>query len=163
MSQTYKQGFAVLPIGQHEIVAPFILRRVQNRHAPFFGAVFQPVLKLIGNLRQYPPGHSFSVTIGVEETKHTLGLLERLDQSVQQKTVETPIPELDAILMMLDEDVHGTLLCGEIRGAYRRERLLFYGHFQTSPDVSGSAGMAEGSPVRTGSLRPHRGLSQAGD
>ena len=33
---------------------------------------------------------------------------------------------------MLDEGVHGTLLCGEIPGAYRRERLLIYGPFQTT-------------------------------
>ena len=35
---------------------------------------------------------------------------------------------------------------------------LLYGHFQTCPDVSGSAGMAEGSPVRAGSVRSHRGV-----
>jgi hypothetical protein len=37
-------------------------------------------------------------------------LLERLDQSVQQEPIKTPIPELDAIVVILDEGVHGTLL-----------------------------------------------------
>jgi len=64
-------------------------------------------------------------------------------------------------LVMLDEGVDGTLLCGEIPGAYRCERLLINGPFQTRADVSGSAGMAESSPVRAGSIRPHRGFSQA--
>ncbi|MDR3699374.1 MAG: four helix bundle protein [Candidatus Sulfopaludibacter sp.] len=64
---------------------------------------------------------------------------------------------------MLDEGVHGTLLCGEIPGAYRRERPPIYGPFQTSADVSGSAGVAESSPVCPGSIRLHRGLPQAGD
>ena len=49
--------------------------------------------------------------------------LEGLNQSIQQEPIETPIPKLDAILVMLDERVHGPLLCGEIPGAYWRERL----------------------------------------
>jgi hypothetical protein len=49
--------------------------------------------------------------------------LEGLDQAVEQQPVKTPVLELDAILVMLDEGVHGTLLCGEIPGAYRCERL----------------------------------------
>jgi hypothetical protein len=44
-------------------------------------------------------------------------LLERLNQPVQQQAVEAPIPELDAILVMLVKGVHGILLqCGEIPG-----------------------------------------------
>jgi hypothetical protein len=39
----------------------------------------------------------------------------------------------------------------------------FYGHFRTRPNASGSAGMAEVPPVRTGSLRLPRCVSQAGD
>jgi hypothetical protein len=35
---------------------------------------------------------------------------------------------------------------------------LLYGHFETSPDVSGSTGMAEGSPVRAGGILSHRGV-----
>jgi hypothetical protein len=50
-------------------------------------------------------------------------LLEGLDQSVQQDSIEAAVAELNAILVMLDEGVHGALLCGEIPGAYRYERL----------------------------------------
>ena len=35
---------------------------------------------------------------------------------------------------------------------------LPYAYLETRPDVSGSAGMAEGSPVRAGSVRSHRGV-----
>src|SRR5204862_1790656 len=139
------------------------IRRFENRSAAFRGSILQPVLKLIGDVRQGFPGHPFPFAVGIEETKHALRLLERLDQSVEQKPVKTPVPELDAILVMLDEGVHGTLLSGEIPGAYRCGRLLFYGHLETRPDVSGSAGMAEGSPVRAGYIRSHCGVSQAGN
>src|SRR5207253_8834127 len=141
-------------------VAAFAGGRFQTRSAPVLGAVLLPILESIGDLRQGSPGHSLPMTIGVEEAQHALGLLERLDQSVEQEPIKTPIPELDAILVMLDEGVHGTLLCGEIPGAYRRERLPLYGHFETCPDLSGSAGMAEGPPIRAGGLRSHRRLSQ---
>src|SRR6266496_2595958 len=101
----------------------------------FLGSVLQPILELIGDLRQGFPGDSFPLALGVEEAQHTFGLLERLDQSVQQETVKTPIPELDAILVMLDEGVHGTLLCGEIPGAYTA--------------VNASRSMAISKPART--------------
>src|SRR6266496_5425833 len=160
-------GFGILEVRFHEFVPPALgtvaLRRFENRSTPFLGSVLQPVLKLIGDVRQGLPGHPLPFAVGIEETEHALWLLEWLDQTVQQETIETPIPELDVILVMLDEGVHGTLLWGEIPGAYRRERLLLYGHFQTRPDLSGSAGMAEGSRVRAGSICPHGGLSQARD
>jgi hypothetical protein len=125
-------GFGIFEVGVHELVPPTVVTsavgRFENRSAPFLGSVLQPILELIGDFRQGPPGNSFSLAIGVEEAQHRLGLLEGLNQSIQQEPIKTPIPELDAILVMLDEGVHGTLLCGEIPGAYRRERLLLYGH-----------------------------------
>jgi hypothetical protein len=80
-------------------------------------------LELIGNFRQAPPGHPFPAPVDVEKAQHTLGLLERLDQSIQQDSIKAAVSELNAILVMLDEGVHGPLLCGEIPGAYRYERL----------------------------------------
>jgi hypothetical protein len=53
----------------------------------------------------------------VEETKHALGLLERLDQSVEQEPIETSITELKAILGRLVKGVPGNLQWGEIPGA----------------------------------------------
>jgi hypothetical protein len=47
---------------------------------------------------------------------HPLRLLKRLNQTVQQKPVETTVAKSDTILVMLAESVHGPLLCGEIPG-----------------------------------------------
>src|SRR2546422_1822823 len=107
--------------------------RFENRSAPFLGSVLQPILELIGDFRQGFPGDPFPFAVGIEETEHALGLLERLNQAVEQKPVETPVPKLDAILVMLDEGVHGKLLCGEIPGAYRRERLPVLWPFRNLP------------------------------
>ena len=68
-------------------------------------------------------GYPFAVTVGVEEPEHTFGLLEGLDETVQENPVEASIPELDATLVVFVKGVHGALLCGEIPGAYRHERL----------------------------------------
>jgi hypothetical protein len=55
-------------------------------------------VKLIGDFPQDFPGDTLSLTVGVEETRYTLRLLERLDQTVEQQPVKTPILELDAFL-----------------------------------------------------------------
>jgi hypothetical protein len=44
----------------------------------------------------------------MEETQHSLRLLERLDQSIQQNPIEAAVAELDAILVMFEKGVHGT-------------------------------------------------------
>jgi len=107
----------------YEVIAPPFLGRFHKGSTPFFRSVLQPVLELIGDFRQGPPGHSFSLSVGIKEPEHALGLLERLDQGVQQDSIKASIPKLDAILVMLVEGVHGALLCGEIPGAYRCERF----------------------------------------
>jgi hypothetical protein len=48
----------------------------------------------------------------------SLGLLERLNQSVQKDSVI-----IDATLMMFVEGVHRLLLCGQIPGSYRSGHL----------------------------------------
>jgi four helix bundle protein len=53
-------------------------------------------------------------------------LLEGLNQPIQEKAVEAPVSELDAILVMLKKGVHGNLQCGQIPGAYSRGRLTAY-------------------------------------
>src|SRR5262249_29925974 len=120
-------GFGILEILLHELVSPALvvtaLGSIQKRNAPFFGSVLEPVLELIGDFRQAPPGDPFPLSIGVEKAKYALGLLEWLYQSIQQHAIKAAVPELNAILVMLDEGVHSPLLCGEIPGAYRRERL----------------------------------------
>jgi hypothetical protein len=54
------------------------------------------------------------LAVGIEETEHTLRLLERLDQAVEQQPIKTPIAELDTLLVVLDEGVHSAPLSGEI-------------------------------------------------
>src|SRR5262249_52521463 len=98
-------------------------REHQKRNAPFFGSVLEPILERIGDFRQAPPGDPFPLPIGVEKAKPALGWLERLSPSIQPHAIQAAVPELKAILVMLDEGVHSPLLCGERPGAYRRERL----------------------------------------
>ena len=47
---------------------------------------------------------------------YPLGLLKRLNQSVQKNPIKTTVGKFDVILMMLAEGVHRLLLCGEIPG-----------------------------------------------
>ncbi len=53
------------------------------------------------------------LAIGAEEPDDTFGLLEGLDQTVQEHAVEATIVESDVILVMLQEGVHSHLQCGE--------------------------------------------------
>src|SRR5215831_6093249 len=97
----------------------------EKRDPPFRGSILQPGQELVGNLRQSFSGHPPPLAVGVEETEHTLRLLERLDQAVEQQPIKTPIAELDTLLVVLHEGVHSAPLSGEIpRSIARRERLL---------------------------------------
>ena len=80
-----------------ELVAA-VFRYFENRCVPFFRTVHSPVLELAGDLAQYIPAHRILLAIRVEETDHALLLLKRLNETVQQKPVETPITESDTIL-----------------------------------------------------------------
>src|SRR6202035_3350421 len=67
--------------------------------------------------------NSPSVPIGIKEADHSLGLFERLNQSVQKDSVKTTVAKFDATLMMFVEGVHRLLLWGQIPGAYRSGHL----------------------------------------
>ena len=49
----------------------------------------------------------YMLTIRVEEPDDALRLLERLNEPIDQDPIEAPIPETNAILVMLVEGVHG--------------------------------------------------------
>jgi len=68
--------------------------------------------------------HPASVAVRIEKAQHAFGLLERLNQSIQQQPVEAPIAKLDAILVMLVKGVHGTSSVVRYLEAYSRERLI---------------------------------------
>jgi hypothetical protein len=91
------------------------------------GAVLHKVLELVGNTGQKPPGNPLSFTVGIEKPQHSFWLLERLDQSVQQDSIEASIAELDAILMVLEEGVHRNPQCGDIPGGYSMDAFVLYG------------------------------------
>src|SRR5437016_10905075 len=114
--------FALLKILSDEVIAALVLGCIHDIETPFLRASLQPVLELIGNLCQQLSRDTLSIAIRVEEAQDSFWLLERLDQAIKQNPIETSIAELDAILVMLAKGVHGVLLCGEIPGAYRRER-----------------------------------------
>jgi hypothetical protein len=74
----------------HEGELPRVIE-LEARHAFAIGQLGRR-----GELTQLP-----SIPIRAEEPDDALRLLERLDQSVQQDAVKAPVPESNAILMML--------------------------------------------------------------
>ena len=116
-------GLGLLKVRLDELVAA-AFGRVQDGSAPFLRPVLDPIARTdrryrVSTLRL--TGNWFAVE--AEEPDHPLGLLERLNQAVEQNAVEAPVAGADAMLMMLAEGVHGNLQCGEIPGAYRHERV----------------------------------------
>jgi hypothetical protein len=89
----------------------------QDGGLPFLGTILHPVVELVSNFPQQIPADTVLISIGAEESDHPLGLLERLNDAVEQNPIEAAIPESNAILVMLVESVHSQLLCGEIPGA----------------------------------------------
>ena len=85
----------MLKVGIDEVVTPSP-RRIQNRRAPSLAAVLDPVLELLGDITEALASNSLSVAIGIKEADHSLGLLERLNQSVQKDSVI-----IDATLILL--------------------------------------------------------------
>src|SRR3981081_3799740 len=53
--------------------------------------------------------HRIKLTVRIEEADHSLRLLKRLNQPIQQDAVETTIMPVDATLMVLVEGVHDPL------------------------------------------------------
>ena len=56
-------------------------------------AVHDPVLELLSDSAQDVAADRIDFPISVEEADHTLGLLEWLDQSIQEQPIEAPISE----------------------------------------------------------------------
>ena len=88
-----------------KVITPSI-GRIEDRHAPFLATVLYPVLKLLSDIAQELASNPLALAIGIKETDHPLGLLERLDQYVQEDPIKTTVGKIDAILMTLAEGVH---------------------------------------------------------
>ena len=78
-----------------------------DRRAPLRRPRDHPPLILGGDVGQDGFAHRIQLSVRVEEPDDALRLLERLDQSVDQDPIEAPVPETNAILVMLVEGVHG--------------------------------------------------------
>jgi hypothetical protein len=50
--------------------------------------------------------HPLTLAIGIEKADYSLGLLKRLNQSIQKNPIKTTVGEFDAILVMFAEGIH---------------------------------------------------------
>jgi hypothetical protein len=65
--------------------------------------------KLLGDVAQGVARYRVQLTIRTEEAHNSFGLLEWLNQAIQQNAIETVIMPTDAILVVLVERVHNRL------------------------------------------------------
>jgi hypothetical protein len=101
--------FGLGKIRLHKLISPLLVRVFQYRRPPFSGSVLHPVLELVSDFAEVPPGHPLAVAVCVKEAQDPFRLLERLNDPVQQQSIKTPIPKSNAILVMLVEGVHKNL------------------------------------------------------
>src|SRR5882724_6086354 len=98
-----------LEVGVDELVTT-ALGSFDDWSVPLGRSLLHPDLKLFCSTAQDIAAHRIEVPVNVEKADHSLGLLKRLDEPVQQDAVETPIIEADAVLVMIVEGVHDRLL-----------------------------------------------------
>ena len=106
-------GFGMTKVGLDKVVAS-TFGSFQDRGIPFLGTILHPVVELLSDFPQHIPAHRVLISIGAEESDYPLGLLERLNDAVEQNPIKAAISEPNAGLVMLEECVHGKLLCSEI-------------------------------------------------
>ena len=83
-------------------------RRIANGGTPRLGASLHPAVVLCGDVAQDGAGHRIELAIGGEEADDAFGLLQRLDETIEQDPIETPLAAPDAIVVVLVEGVQGT-------------------------------------------------------
>ena len=98
-------GFGPFEIWVDEFVAA-TLRCLHDRDVALRRPLLDPALKLLGDVAQGVARHRVQLTIRTEEADNSFGLLERLNQAIQQDAIETAIMPTDAILVVLVERVH---------------------------------------------------------
>jgi hypothetical protein len=89
------------------------------------GTIRNPILILVGNIAQQIAAYRIGLAKVFEEIDHANGRLEVLDAGIEDDSIEAAILEIDVILVMLDEGVHGVppiglrdLLEGYTMGAF---------------------------------------------
>src|SRR6516162_7318372 len=95
-------------VGLDKIIAA-TLWSLDDRGVPLVGLSLHPDLKLVGGATQHVSADRIEVPIGIEEPDHSLGLLKRLDQSIEEYPIKASIAEPNAVLVMFVEGVHGRL------------------------------------------------------
>ena len=98
-------------IGLDKFVAA-ALWRLDDRSIPSVGLFLHPALELFSRPAQHIAADRINSPVGVEKADYPFGLLKRLDQTVEQDTIEAAIAEADAVPVMFVEGVHGGLLIG---------------------------------------------------
>src|SRR5271166_4580997 len=101
-------GFGLAEVGFDEFVAPSC-GWLDHRRVPFFRTILHPPVELVSDLGQQLAAHRELIAIGTEEADDALGLLEGLNQAVEQDAVEATIARPNAMLMVLVEGVHEEL------------------------------------------------------
>ena len=101
-------GFGPFEIRVDEFVAT-ALRCLHDRDVALRRPLLDPALKLLGDVAQAVARHRVELTVRAEEAHDSLGLLEWLNQAIQQNAIETVIVPMDAILVVLVEGVHARL------------------------------------------------------
>jgi hypothetical protein len=100
--------FGVSEIGLDKFVAP-ALWRLDDRRVPFLGLALHPGLELFGGVAQHIATDRIELPVAAKEPDHPLGLLERLDQAVDEDPVETAIAKPDAVFVVCVKCVHHRL------------------------------------------------------
>src|SRR6266478_5564979 len=106
-------GFGMTKVGLDEVVAS-TFGSFPDGDVPLLATILHPVVELVSDFPQHIPADRVLMAIGAEESDYPLGLLERLNDAVEQNPIKAAISESNAILVMLEEYVHGKLLCSEI-------------------------------------------------
>jgi hypothetical protein len=99
-------GARVGEVSFHKFVAPTI-RIVPNGNVPVKRTVRNPVLVLIGDVSENITADLFGLAELPEKVDSPDGFLKSLDDGIEQDTIEAAIMEIDVILMVLVEGVHG--------------------------------------------------------
>jgi hypothetical protein len=73
------------------------------------GSIGDPILVLVGDVAKHVSAHGIGLPKVPEEVHNPDRVLESLDASIDQDTIEAAIMETDVILMVLVEGVHGVL------------------------------------------------------
>ena len=110
-------GFGAPEVGRDELVAA-TGGSFHDRRTPLVRAILNPALELLGDTSQKITAHRVLLAVAAEKADHPFGLLEGLNQSVEENAIETAIAKTDAVLMMLEKGVHATLRRNECGQAY---------------------------------------------